>query len=154
VILAGSGETEDELRELAAPLGERAHFLTTPGNEVGDVLSAFDVSVFCPSPAEGQPRAVILGMLASRPCVSTGAEGVADLIEDDFGAILSPENEPHALAAVLERYREDPERARREGEIARRRGVERFDVARVAEKAEGLIAPVTPPAPEDGKAVP
>ena len=41
-----------------------------------DVLSAFDVSVFCPSPTEGAPRAVILGMLASRPCLSTGAEGV------------------------------------------------------------------------------
>jgi glycosyltransferase involved in cell wall biosynthesis len=141
VVLAGSGETEAELRAQAEPLGERAHFLTTPGNEVGDVLSAFDVSVFCPSPAEGQPRAVILGMLASRPCVSTGAEGVADLIEDEFGAIVSPENEPRALAAVLGRYRDDPARAAREGEIARRRGVERFDVAAVAERAEDLIAP-------------
>jgi glycosyltransferase involved in cell wall biosynthesis len=51
LILAGSGETEAELRVLAAPLGDRAHFLDTPGAEVGDVLSAFDVSVFCPSPA-------------------------------------------------------------------------------------------------------
>src|SRR6202000_2613944 len=75
LILAGSGETEDELRELAAPLGDRAHFIDTPGADVPDVLSAFDVSVFCPSPTEGAPRAVILGMLASRPCLATGAEG-------------------------------------------------------------------------------
>ena len=67
LILAGDGETEAQLRELAAPLGERAHFIATPGSEVPDVLSAFDVSVFCPSPTEGAPRAVILGMLASRP---------------------------------------------------------------------------------------
>ncbi len=82
LILAGGGETEAQLRELAAPLGERAHFIPTPGSEIADVMSAFDVSVFCPSPTEGAPRAVILGMLASRPCLSTGAEGVADMITD------------------------------------------------------------------------
>ncbi len=139
LILAGSGETEAELRERAAPLGGRAHFLSTPGAEVGDVLSAFDVSVFCPSPAEGQPRAVILGMLAERPCVSTGAEGVVGLIEQEFGTIVSPENEPEAVAAALRRYEGDPERVRREGALAAKRAVERFDRAVVAAAAERLI---------------
>jgi glycosyltransferase involved in cell wall biosynthesis len=139
LILAGSGETEAELRARAAPLGERAHFLSTPGAEIGDVLSAFDVSVFCPSPAEGQPRAVILGMLAGRPCVSTGAEGVVGLIEDEFGAIVAPENDPDAVAAALRPYEADPERVRREGELAARRAVERFDRGVVAAQAERLI---------------
>lgn len=139
LILAGAGETEAALREQAAELGGRAHILPTPGAEIGDVLSAFDVSVFCPSPAEGQPRAVILGMLAGRPCVSTGAEGVVGLIEDSYGAIVSPENDPEAVAAVLRRYEDDPERVRREGELAARRAVERFDRAVVAEQAERLM---------------
>jgi glycosyltransferase involved in cell wall biosynthesis len=139
LILAGSGETEAELRERAAALGERAHFLTTPGAEIGDVLSAMDVDVFCPSPAEGQPRAVILGMLAERPCVSTGAEGVVGLIEDSYGAIVSPENDVDAVAAVLRRYEDDPERVRREGALAARAAVERFDRAVVAERAERLL---------------
>ena len=94
------------------------------------MLSAFDVSVFCPSPTEGQPRAVIIGMLAGRPCVSTGAEGVVGLIEDSYGAIVSPENEPAALAAVLRRYEDDPERVRREGALAAKVAVERFDRSR------------------------
>lgn len=139
LVLAGSGETEAELRERAAPLGKRAHFLSTPGAEIGDVLSAFDVSVFCPSPAEGQPRAVILGMLAGRPCVSTGAEGVVGLIEDSYGAIVSPENDPDAVAAALRPYEDDPERVRREGELAAQRAVERFDRGVVAAEAERLI---------------
>jgi len=139
LVLAGAGETEAELRERAGSLGERAHFLGTPGAEVGDVLSAFDVSVFCPSPTEGQPRAVILGMFAGRPCVSTGAEGVVGLIEDSYGAIVSPENDAEALAAVLRRYEDDRERVRREGELAARRAVERFDRAVVAAEAERLI---------------
>jgi glycosyltransferase involved in cell wall biosynthesis len=139
LVLAGAGETEAELRRRAAPLGERAHFLSTPGAEIGDVLSAFDVDVFCPSPAEGQPRAVILGMLAERPCVSTGAEGVVGLIEDSFGAIVTPENDAAALAAVLRRYEGDPERVRREGALAAKRAVERFDRTVVAERAERLL---------------
>ncbi len=139
LILAGSGETEAELLQRAAPLGPRAHILPTPGAEVGDVLSAFDVSVFCPSPAEGQPRAVILGMLAGRPCVSTGAEGVVGLIEEEFGTIVSPENDPDAVAAALHPYEDDPERVRREGELAAKRAVERFDRGVVAAQAERLI---------------
>jgi glycosyltransferase involved in cell wall biosynthesis len=139
LILAGSGETEAELRRQAAALGDRAHFLSTPGDEIGDVLSAMDVDVFCPSPAEGQPRAVILGMLAERPCVSTGTEGVVGLIEDSYGAIVSPENDAAALAAVLRRYENDPERVRREGALASRQATERFDRGVVAERAERLL---------------
>jgi glycosyltransferase involved in cell wall biosynthesis len=140
LILAGDGETEAELRELAAPLGARAHFIATPGAEVPDVLSAFDVSVFCPSPTEGAPRAVILGMLASRPCLSTGAEGVADMIMPEFGGIASPENDPASLRALLVRYIDEPERVAREGAAARAYAERTYAAPVVAELIEGLFA--------------
>ncbi len=140
LILAGSGETEPELRALAAPLGERAHFIPTPGAEVPDVLSAFDVSVFCPSPTEGAPRAVILGMLASRPCLATGAEGVADIITPEIGGIAAPENDPAALRELLSRYVEDPARVQREGTAARAHAERTYAAPVVAETIEGLFA--------------
>jgi glycosyltransferase involved in cell wall biosynthesis len=139
LILAGSGETESELRTLAEPLGERAHFMATPGGEVPDVLSAFDVTVFCPSPTEGAPRAVILGMLASRPCLSTGAEGVADMIRPEFGAIASPENDPDALRSLLARYLDDPARVAREGAAARTYAEQTYAAPVVAERIEQLF---------------
>jgi glycosyltransferase involved in cell wall biosynthesis len=139
LILAGDGETEAQLRGLAEPLGERAHFISTPGSEVPDVLSAFDVSVFCPSPTEGAPRAVILGMLASRPCLSTGAEGVSDMISPEFGGIASPENDPAALKALLERYLKDPQRAAREGAAARAHAERTYAAPVVAEAIERLL---------------
>ena len=139
LILAGSGETEGKLRELAQPLGDRAHFIPTPGAEVPDVLSAFDVCVFCPSPTEGAPRAVILGMLASRPCLSTGAEGVADMIRPEFGAIAAPENDPASLRPLIERYIGDGERIRREGEAARAYAERTYAAPVVAEQIEGLL---------------
>ncbi|HEX5853100.1 MAG TPA: glycosyltransferase family 4 protein, partial [Solirubrobacteraceae bacterium] len=139
LILAGDGETGKELRELAAPLGERAHFIPTPGAEVPDVLSAFDVSVFCPSPTEGAPRAVILGMLASRPCLATGVEGVADMITDEIGGIADPENTPSSLRALIERYVEDPARVEREGAAARAHAEQTYAAPVVAEAIEKLF---------------
>ena len=139
LILAGDGETESELRELAAPLGARVHFISTPGKEVPEVLSAFDVSVFCPSPTEGAPRAVILGMLASRPCLSTGAEGVADMITPEIGGIASPENDPASLRELLGVYLDDPGRVEREGRAARAHAERTYAAPVVAESIEGLL---------------
>lgn len=138
LVLAGDGETEEELRRLAEPLDGRAHFVPTPGGNVAEVLSAFDVSVFCPSPTEGAPRAVILGMLAERPCLATGAEGVADIITAGVGVIAQPENDPQALAQALRPYLEDRERAAHEGAEARRRAVATYDAPVVAESIERL----------------
>jgi len=139
LILAGSGETEAELRALAEPLGDRVHLIDTPGVEVPDVLSAFDVSVFCPSPTEGAPRAVILGMLASRPCLSTGAEGVADMIGPELGGISSPENDPEALRAMIAPYLDDPARVAREGAAARAYAEQTYAAPVVAQRIEQLL---------------
>jgi glycosyltransferase involved in cell wall biosynthesis len=139
LILAGDGETEPQLRELAAPLGACAHFISTPGQEVPEVLSAFDVSVFCPSPTEGAPRAVILGMLANRPCLSTGAEGVSDMITPEIGGITSPENDPTSLREMLEPYLVDSGLAERQGRAARIYAEQTYAAPVVAESIEGLL---------------
>lgn len=139
LIMAGSGETEPQLRALAAPLGPRAHFVDTPRGDVADVLSAFDVSVFCPSPTEGAPRATILGMLARRAVLSTGREGVHDMIAPEFGAISDPENDAGALAAILRRYLDDPGLAVRQGEAARAHAERTYAAPVVAAELERLL---------------
>ncbi len=139
LVMGGAGETEASLRERARALGSRAHFIPTPGSNVDEVLSAFDVLVFCPSPTEGAPRAVILGMLAGRPCVATGAEGVADMIAPEVGAICSPENDPDALVALLRRYLEDPDRRARHGRAARTLAEQAYAAPIVAERVERLL---------------
>lgn len=139
LILAGDGETEGELRALGAPLGDRLHIVPTPGSDVGDVLSAFDVSVFCPSPTEGQPRATILAMLARRPALATGPEGVADMITPQLGGIASPENDPDALAGLLRRYLDDPALIVSQGETGRSVAEQTYAAPVVAELLEGLF---------------
>jgi glycosyltransferase involved in cell wall biosynthesis len=139
MILAGAGETEADLRERAAPLNGRAHFVPTPKNDVNEYTSAFEIGVFCPSPAEGAPRAVILPWMAGRPAVSTGAMGVADMITGGVGAILSPENDPKALAELLRSYMDDPDRLAREGEAAKQRAFQVYDAPVVAERIEQIF---------------
>jgi glycosyltransferase involved in cell wall biosynthesis len=147
LLIAGDGEAEGDLKALAGELlGARAHFLPTPHRAIGDVLSALDVSVFCPSPTEGAPRAVIYAMEASRPVVSTGPEGVADMIEPGMGAIAAPEHDVAAVAALLAGYRDDPERVAREGARGRELAEERYDGDKVAARIERLLQVSAPAA--------
>jgi glycosyltransferase involved in cell wall biosynthesis len=139
LVLAGVGEAEGLLRQRAAPLGPRAHFVGTPGDDVGDYLSAFDVLVFCPSETEGSPRAVLLAMLAGRPWIATGSEGVADLVAVGAGEVTDPEQDPTALADSLRGYLADSERRERAGAFGGRLVRERYAPAVVAERIERLL---------------
>jgi len=96
--------------------------------------------VFCPSPTEGAPRATILGMLAERPCLATGGEGVADLIRPEFGAITEPENDPAALTALLRRYIADPALGPGQGQAARAWAAREYARPVVAEQIERLLS--------------
>lgn len=138
LVLAGDGDAERSLRALATPLGKRVHFMSMPTTELADVYSAFDVSVFCPSPTEGAPRAVILAMLTERPVVSTGPQGVAEFLSE-VGAIIDPENDPDALATALARYRDDPGLRERDGARGRDLVEETHASGNVAARLERLL---------------
>jgi glycosyltransferase involved in cell wall biosynthesis len=139
LVLAGVGEAEDRLRARATPLGARAHFVPTPGDDVGDYLSAFDVLVFCPSETEGAPRAVLLAMLAERPWIATGSEGVADLLRLGAGEVTDPEQDAAALGEALRRYLADPALREAAGAAGGRLVRKRYAPSSVAERIEHLL---------------
>jgi glycosyltransferase involved in cell wall biosynthesis len=139
LLMIGEGDTEAELRARAAPLGEAAHFLPSSGAEPAELLSACEVVVFCPSPTEGEPLAISLGMLTERPVVATAAEGATGLLEPGCGAIATPDHDAAAVRALLAGYRDDPERARAEGRAARARAADRHDPTVVGARAEELL---------------
>jgi glycosyltransferase involved in cell wall biosynthesis len=141
LLMLGEGETEGGLRTRAAPLGTAAHFAPSPGAAAPELLSACDAVVFCPSPTEGEPLAILLGQLSGRPVVATAGEGAAGLIEPGAGAIAAPEHDPAAVAALLARYRADPALATAEGRRSRELAVAAHEPAAVAERAERLLTP-------------
>jgi glycosyltransferase involved in cell wall biosynthesis len=137
LLLMGEGETEAALRDRAAPLGSAAHFAPSPGAAAPEWLSACDATVFCPSPTEGEPLAIVLAQLAARPVVAAGAEGAAGLVD----TIARPEHDPQAVAALLAAYRAEPARAQADGRRARELAVARHDPDAVAARAERLLTP-------------
>jgi glycosyltransferase involved in cell wall biosynthesis len=139
LLMIGEGETEAELREQAAPLGDAAHFVPSTGAEPAELLSACQAVVFCPSPTEGEPLAISLGMLTERPVVATAAEGASGLLQPGSGAIATPDHDPAAVCALLARYRNNPELARTEGRAARELAAARHDPAVVGAQAEALL---------------
>ena len=78
-------------------------------------------------------------MLAERPCIATGPEGVADLIRPEFGAIVSPTDDPAALAVVLRRYLSDAEAGLEQGRAARAWAESVFARPVVAKLIEDLL---------------
>jgi glycosyltransferase involved in cell wall biosynthesis len=139
VVLAGTGSEEDALREQARPFGPRARILPSPARYGEDLLSAVDVAVVAPHVLEGLPRAIAFAQLASRPVVVTDGAPVAGHVPPGTGAWVTPAHDPRALAAVLEEYRDDPERRAREGAAARTLAVERYDVRTAIDTLERAI---------------
>lgn len=142
LVMAADGADDASLRERAAAGGRRVLFLPRLRGVAGQVLSACDVQVFAPGPTEGAPRSILFGQLAERPVVATAPEGCEGAIAAGMGMIVSPPNDPRALAACLEEYRADPERRLREGRLGRVRAIERHDPERLLARIEGVLREV------------
>jgi phosphatidylinositol alpha-1,6-mannosyltransferase len=95
-------------------------------------------SVFAMSSAyEGVPRVLMEASAAGLPLVGFDRVGVADVITDGENGYLVPEGDIDGMAGRLVDLLNDPDTARRLGEVARDRSATRFS----AEKnAEGIAA--------------
>jgi glycosyltransferase involved in cell wall biosynthesis len=145
LVLAGEGEEEAALRERARPYGERVRFVPSVRGHVQEFLSACDVLVFAPSPTEAdRPRIIAMAQLVGLPVLATHPEGAESVITSGAGALATPHHDARALAALIAAYRDDPRRRTREGEIARRVGLQRHNpepTLRVVEEALGMPPP-------------
>lgn len=109
------------------PLGER--------QDVGRLLNAFDVLISA-SVTEGFSNAIGEAMTTGVPVIATDV-GDSRRIVGDAGIIVPPRN-PTALAAAVERLRQDPEERRAMGRMARRRIEQHFSLQRSLEAFEAL----------------
>ncbi|HEY1457647.1 MAG TPA: glycosyltransferase family 4 protein [Solirubrobacteraceae bacterium] len=139
LVLAGEGEQEQALRARAAPYGKRIRFLPNVRGHVEAFLSACDLLVFAPSPTEGAPRVIVMAQLVGVPVLATDSEGAEGLIAPEAGTIVSPSHDPRALAAAIAVYRDDPERRRREGIIAREATLATHDPQRTLRAIERIL---------------
>lgn len=97
IALAGRGDEEGSLRQLAATCGVQDHILFLGlRDDIPDLLAACDMMVM-PSLSEGMPVAILEAMLARKPLVSSAVGGIPELIADGVDGLLVPPEESRGL---------------------------------------------------------
>ena len=133
--IAGVGPDHDELMAVAesAGLGDSVQFL-------GSVIDAekrrlwleSDLFVF-PSYMEGLPYSLLEAMAAGCVPITTPVAAIPDVMRDGEHGLFVPVKDAGALAIAVAALDDDRERLMRMAKAARRRVLERYTVARLAE---------------------
>ncbi|MCK9496376.1 MAG: glycosyltransferase [Dehalococcoidia bacterium] len=125
VVVAGTGETLEHVRSLAAErLGERGHILGFVP-DLADVYAAADVFAL-PSNEEGFGLVYVEAAHYGVPAIGSDVGGVRHAILEGETGLLVPPADVEALRAALEQLRRDPERCREMGLRAQRRAQQEF----------------------------
>jgi glycosyltransferase involved in cell wall biosynthesis len=121
--LVGDGPERAALETMARELpGVR---LVGPSDDVAGWLGAADLAVL-PSRYEGMALGVLEAVASGCSVVAAAADGMAEVVGTDAGAIVPVEDVEALARAIVVRLR-DPELRRREGAAGRRRAEERHD---------------------------
>ena len=91
---------------------------------------------------EGMPLALIEGMAAGCAVVGSAVPGVRETLRDDVDGRLVPENDPVALADVLERLLRDDAYATRLAVAARETALTRYSRERMNAAYEAMLLDV------------
>lgn len=149
LLLIGDGVERPPLEHLAAPLGERVHFLGALAHRhVAGTLAACDILVapLADSPRNRRtgvsPLKVFEYLAMERPVLAAGLPGLEFIEREGLGALFCPDD-PHALAKQLATLLDQPAAQRAAiGARARRAAVERYAWSQIMDDviafAEGL----------------
>jgi len=117
LIIAGAGDLEQELRQLARSLqvSERVRFMgDTDRQRILELYRAADV-LAVPSihdaagNVDGLPNVVLEGLASGLPIVASSIAGIPDVIQHEENGLLVPEQHPEALATALRRLASQPD---------------------------------------------
>ena len=141
LLIAGGGELEAELRQLAVELGlKRTRFLGFR-TDIATVLACLDVFVLS-SHHEGLGSAVMDAMFRGLAVVATTAGGIPELVTPGHDGLLVAPRDPVALAGALVVVGTDPAERARLGAHARETAVARFGAAHMVEEHVRLYSEV------------
>ncbi|MHC4525118.1 MAG: glycosyltransferase [Planctomycetota bacterium] len=127
-LIVGHGEQENELKELAKTLDvhQGVHFLGLR-HDVPAILISSDI--FCYTTLfEGFPNALLEAMTAGLPIITTGFDGVDELITEGVNGTIVPFDEVDHAFEILKRYVANEELAKSLGAKAHEVVVSGFNV--------------------------
>jgi len=140
VVLLGSGEREQALRDRATALGigGRTQFAGFR-DDVARLLPGLDVKALT-SVQETFPVSVLEAMAAARPVVMTDPPGVPEIVVDGETGYRVPVGDAGALAGRLDQLLSDPGRRREMGARGYARVRDEFPLERTLGRYESLFS--------------
>jgi glycosyltransferase involved in cell wall biosynthesis len=97
------------------------------------IFSLFDI-VCLPSYREGLPKALLEGMAAGLPCVTTNVPGCREVVKNEDNGYLVPPRNPQALADAIQKLILDADLRRKMGMKGRQRILSEFSSKIICEK--------------------
>ncbi len=165
LLLIGDGECASELRRLAAELriGDRVHFagridMTREGRDA--ISAAYETAdVFClPSTDRAESFGLVLleAMRAARPVIASAipGSGVNYVVRDGETGLLVQPGDAAALAASIERLRDDATLRSQFGAAGRARFLAEFTLAMSASRTAQLYRRIVSESARPGAAAP
>jgi glycosyltransferase involved in cell wall biosynthesis len=126
-IWVGEGKLREEAEAEARRLGVDVMF-TGFRRDAPRIASCFDVYVVS-SLYEGLGIALSEAQASARPAAATAVNGVVDIVIPGLTGLLAPPADPEALSRSVVWLLDNPEAARRMGEVARARALALFEPA-------------------------
>ena len=120
--------------------GVRVYSDVRPGDPRLVEMLARSAVFALPSEIDKSPYAVLEGMFAGLPVVSTPVGGIPEMVVDGENGLLVPPGDDTAIADAVERLLGDDELRARMGAASRRRAFERFDARRTTADLVRVIA--------------
>ena len=116
--LPGVGPELEKVKALAEELGvaSRCDFLGFR-TDLPELLALADLQVHS-SDEEGVPLAILSGMAAAKPIVSTRVGGICEVLKDGHTGVLVPAGSPDAMAHAVGALMRDPRRRQMLGSAA------------------------------------
>lgn len=125
--IAGQGEKEQYLNEIAESMGVNLHLLGYR-TDIVELLNVADIFVF-PSFREGLSVALMEAMAAGLPCIVSEIRGNVDLIDDKHGGFLCKPDDVDAFCESIKLLIKEDKR-KHMGEY-NRKIVDKFDVNKI-----------------------
>jgi glycosyltransferase involved in cell wall biosynthesis len=145
LVVVGDGPLRPSLERRARRLGVEARVRFTGALPPNDVLGWMQRAWLLAAPSvtagdgdsEGLPTVLCEAAAAGLPVVATRHSGIPEVVSEGETGLLSPERDVGLLARNLSLLLASPRMRESMAGAARRRALDRFDLARQAERLEG-----------------
>jgi glycosyltransferase involved in cell wall biosynthesis len=140
--LPGVGPERERASALSRELGVADHveFLGFR-DDLPRLLALADLQVHT-SDEEGVPLAILSGMAAGKPIVSTRVGGIAEVLRHEQSGLLVPRRDPEAIAAAVLGLLGDPLRQRVLGASARKFIEQEYSLGAATARVESVYEEV------------